>query len=575
MTSLKNIFPYEPRKGQVKLVKDIVSTIEKGNQLLIHAPTGIGKTICALTAARYTKTKCIFVTPRQFQHKIVIDSMKDIKDGKVISIIGKQDMCINDDIKTSKGFYEACLNSKCPYKYKNDYYETPEKSEYVEDFIEYCRAHECCPYYASIQEAGRADIIIANYRHIFDPAISKIFFEQIGVNEIDCVLIVDEAHNLPDVLRSIGSMTVTENTINRAMNELRYMKNIMLGDRANKILGNKILFKIMDIVSMKKEILDKDRLNILQDDVNLLHTVGRLILKEKKDSGILAPVSYVQRVAEFFSMWLDEDEVAHIRILERLPSMLKLNIKCLEPRILSDKLLRFGSCVLMSGTLEPIQYFKDVLGLDTAILRKYPSVFPVEHRTTVIHNDLTTAYSSRSDRTYKDYTNRIGRICNRTKGNVIAFFPSYSIMNKVNDCLIDMKKKYNMIFEDDIITVGGRKVISESKKILPNIHEILESRDNLVLGVMRGSLSEGIDYPDNLLSSVIICGFPYPAMDVEQKCLTEYYNVKKGNGFVYASLFPTVNVILQTMGRPIRSPTDKATIHLIDKRFEQYERYFK
>ena len=553
--NLQKLFPYDPRKGQVNLIDNMVQTIKNNNILLTSAPTGMGKTICAITAALNSDKKCIFVTPRKSQHKIVIDSINDIGIGSVISIIGKREMCINDNIKKSTNFYEACLNTRCPFKYK---LAPRDINSHMDSFIEYCSDNGACPYYTALECAKDVDIVIANYRHIFDPIISKIFFNKLEVDMSDIVLIVDEAHNLPNMLRDIASIQISETSINRAMDETRYLITEQNIKKTNEILGTTILYKMMDSMTKQKDIIYKNDINIAWNQVNFLHEMGGLVLNRKKEDGKISPISYIQRVADFFSTWLEEDELSYVRILENYKDNLKMSIKCMEPQILSEVVYEFDSVILMSGTLEPIGYFKEVLGLTNASMKRYPPTFPIENKIVIIDDSLTTIYKSRNERTYKDYADKISLICNDVEGNVIVFFPSYKFMNEVA----------NYINCDRIM-------IKESPNIIRTIHKLLESRDKLILAVERGSLAEGIDYPGNLLPTIIIVGFPYPVMSVEQKALTNYYQRKNGNGFVMASLYPTINIILQTMGRGIRSETDKCTIHLLDKRFKQYERYFK
>jgi DNA excision repair protein ERCC-2 len=90
----------------------------------------------------------------------------------------------------------------------------------------------------------------------------------------------------------------------------------------------------------------------------------------------------------------------------------------------------------------------------------------------------------------------------------------------------------------------------------------------LLLAVQGGSLSEGVDYDDNLLASVVIVGLPLSPPSVEVQSLTDYYERKFGSakGYEYAYLFPAMNKILQAAGRPIRSERDRAAIVLLEGR---------
>ena len=100
----------------------------------------------------------------------------------------------------------------------------------------------------------------------------------------------------------------------------------------------------------------------------------------------------------------------------------------------------------------------------------------------------------------------------------------------------------------------------------------------MLLGVMAGSLSEGIDYKNNLLGCVAIVGVPLAPPSLEQTQLERYYDRKLGlgKGKEYGYTSPAMNKVLQAMGRCIRSETDRAVVLLMDLRYGEgkYRNYF-
>ena len=99
----------------------------------------------------------------------------------------------------------------------------------------------------------------------------------------------------------------------------------------------------------------------------------------------------------------------------------------------------------------------------------------------------------------------------------------------------------------------------------------------LLWGVQGGSMSEGVDYPDNLLESVVVVGVPLAPPSIEVEFLKKYYDKKfgSGKGEDYGYLFPAMNRVAQASGRAIRSETDRAFIVLLDDRFGEgrYRKY--
>ena len=70
------------RDSQREMIEDALSTLEENGYLFAAAPTGIGKTAAALSAtlARATnhpqgKKTVLFMTGRQSQHRIVVDTV--------------------------------------------------------------------------------------------------------------------------------------------------------------------------------------------------------------------------------------------------------------------------------------------------------------------------------------------------------------------------------------------------------------------------------------------------------------------------------------------------------------------
>ena len=72
------------RPAQEKMVTDGINALDHQGFLLAAAPTGIGKTAASLAAAleiarsNINHQHILFLTGRQSQHKIVIETVKDI-----------------------------------------------------------------------------------------------------------------------------------------------------------------------------------------------------------------------------------------------------------------------------------------------------------------------------------------------------------------------------------------------------------------------------------------------------------------------------------------------------------------
>ena len=78
-------FPFsQVRDHQDKLILDIEKGLEKGKNMVIHAPTGLGKTVASLAPcikyAIENNLTVYFLTPRHTQHMIALKTIKAIKE---------------------------------------------------------------------------------------------------------------------------------------------------------------------------------------------------------------------------------------------------------------------------------------------------------------------------------------------------------------------------------------------------------------------------------------------------------------------------------------------------------------
>ena len=100
------------------------------------------------------------------------------------------------------------------------------------------------------------------------------------------------------------------------------------------------------------------------------------------------------------------------------------------------------------------------------------------------------------------------------------------------------------------------------------IHSFKNSEDSLMFGVLGGSLSEGIDYANNVIKGIIIVGIPLEKPNLELNSKIEYINKTfNGKGTEYVYLIPAIIRSVQAAGRAIRSEKDRAFVILMDKRY--------
>ncbi len=594
------LFPYnDVRKEQNKLLLLTDACIKSKRNLIVHAPTGLGKTAATLSPALAHAIKnnltVLFLTSRHTQHQIAIETLRKIKKRfqnsfSSASIIGKKWMCLQSGISSmhSSDFSEYC--KKLKEEKKCLFYTRSKKStgftlegknalsilnklgpQTTEQVIRQCKMQELCPYEISLGMASKAKAIIADYYYIFHPNISESFLKKIGKNIEELIVIVDEAHNLPYRLKDLASEFLTTITIKRAMKEAKkfgYENTLELLEEIKKImekLGSGLEIgkeKLISRMMFEKYIDDSYDIEETIADLNFIADSVRELQKK----------SYIGSVANFLEKWQGPDE-GFARILSfkrgiREP-FYSLSYRCLDPSLVSKEIInKSHSTILMSGTLLPTKMYKELLGVENCQEVVFKDPFPKKNRLNLIIPKTTTKYSLRNNDQYKSIAEILADLSNIIPGNIAVFFPSYVLRDKVSFY-------FNMLSKKTIINEMPKLSKPEKQELLERFKSYKET-GAVLLGVASGSFGEGIDLPGDLLKAVIIVGLPLSQPDLETKSLIEYFDKKFNKGWDYGYLFPAFNKTLQNAGRCIRSEKDKGIIIFLDERFawNNYKRCF-
>jgi DNA excision repair protein ERCC-2 len=584
-----NLFPFEKiRGGQKELLSDVESALAEGKHLVAHAPTGIGKTAavvasCLEYALENGKT-IFFLNPKHTQHTIVIDTLKRIKekhktDFVAVDIIGKQWTCPHktSDLDNSE-FNEFCSalkkDERCEYynnvhksklskAAKDAVKEIKNRPMHSEEIKEFCTKNNLCPYEVCIEAAKEANIIICDYFHIFSPKVKQAFLSKMNKSLSNSILIVDEAHNLPDRIRSTLSVNLTDYSLGHAAKEANYLEHRELGMALEELRGVlKELGRGMKLYE-EKYVSREEFMQQLREETGLNYPDLAEMTKDLSDEVLSLPNRYrshAKSVARFLEGWSKEDKgYARIFRKEKNPC---LTYKCLDPSLSSKEIFSDAhTAILMSGTLLPMNMYSSVLGLEKERVKEkeYKSPFPKQNRLSIIVPNVTTQYSKRTDFMYQRYAKIVADLLRDVPGNAAVFFPSYQLMQEVGIRLKEHKLKKPVLVEKQSMEKADRVNLYRSLR---------EEAGGILLGVQAGSMSEGIDYANNLLDMVIIVGLPLETPTLETKALIEYYDFVFERGWDYGYIYPAMNRVLQAAGRCIRSETDKGVIVLMDERFK-------
>jgi DNA excision repair protein ERCC-2 len=251
------------------------------------------------------------------------------------------------------------------------------------------------------------------------------------------------------------------------------------------------------------------------------------------------------------------DEFVHLATRGR-GGLERIKIFCLDAsRFLGQLLDESAGAVAMSATLEPFDFYRDLLGFDqhrTDELR-VRSPFPAENRLVLAIEDVDTTYRNRN-RHFDRIAAWIGRLA-APRHNVLTLFPSYEFLSAVADRL--PPTTHSLLLQEPGSSDATQR-------------EFLEALSNgdphLVLAVLGGIFAEGVDYPGDMLSQVIVVSPGLPQFNTERELLKAYYQEFYGHGFGYAYLVPGLTRVVQAAGRIFRSDDDRGVIVLMCRRFQ-------
>lgn len=606
------LFRFEkPREQQKDLVIDIAQALSEAKHLVAHAPTGLGKTDSALSAAitfalKENKT-VFFLTPKISQHQIAVEVVSGIakkfkKNILGVDLVGKKYQCIDPLILQSDfdGFYELCSkkvkHEACPFYGNAKGYSKQEKDQskfYIDRLIQkdydVIWSHQelkehamnakgkdgerpMCPYEVSMEIAKKSNVIIGDYFHVLNPFIQELVLARLGKKLEDCIIIVDEAHNLPERLRKIMSSSLSGFVIKKAEEEAIKLNNQELREKlklveksVKEIAKTHLAIETFEALVSKHALLDRIKQEIPEMELfcDELKTQGAEYMEAASKQK-----SFMISVAHFLEKW-PQDLEANIRMVKRSKSEdFSLQIRCLDPSIVSRKIFsQVHSAILMSGTLTPMKMYADILGLseERTILKEYSSPFPKHNRLNLIVPTVTTKFGDRKFDEFQKISQEVAKIVNNVPGNSVVFFPSFGVLNQVYSFLPELISREMLVQREKMNSF-------DLSQLIQRFRNAGNAFGSVLLAVSGGSISEGIDLPGNQLLCALIVGIPLQEMDLELKCLIDYYDDKFHAGWKYGYIFPAMNKAIQASGRVIRNESDEGITVFLDKRYE-WENY--
>lgn len=572
------------RAGQARIATDVDTALDKGQRMLVEAPTGLGKTASILRGvldwAMRSDRHVFWATSRNTQQAGVLRTLERFRDcGLPVSWVGmrsKEKSCLNDVLacrpdtcRFAHGYYDKLADSKVLDHIRERGTLTPD------DAADLGREHEICPFQLTVDAAEHVDVVVGDVNYAASPSgrLARLFGEGRAAER---VVVVDEAHQLVDRAREHLSPRLEAAKARVALTHLEAIQSDSTGpfiDLADDI-HNEILEVCDRSLGPERDGTAEAQLAIapwrdLARRVDeLAFDYALLAAKRGAVPGEFDPWTDLTRsLLRFASVIEDAGEetvaLVHLRTGQEAVSLL-----CLDPsRWLGPRLAELAGFVGCSATLSPANFHRDLLGLpeDTAFL-SVPSPFPSENRRIVIAPRVSTTFKDRA-RDAEPTARLISQLAAETPGNVAVYFPSFAMLEDIvprlalgEHTLLAQQRGMSDVdraaWMEQLAAAGEARLRGE-----PGEHRAV------LAAVLGGVFAEGVDLPEGALSAVIIVGPALPPIGLERDLLRRYLDERFGAGFLYASLVPGMTRVIQAAGRLIRRPEDRGTIVLVGRRF--------
>ncbi|XP_062346969.1 ATP-dependent DNA helicase DDX11 isoform X1 [Cinclus cinclus] len=248
--------------------------------------------------------------------------------------------------------------------------------------------------------------------------------------------------------------------------------------------------------------------------------------------------------------------------------------------------------IIAGGTMQPVADFREQLlccaGVDPARIVEFSCghVIPPENILPIIlcsgpsNQQLEFTYQTRDLPQMMDETGRIlCNLCNVILGGVVCFFPSYEYEKQVyghweKTGLLSRLSAKKKIFQEPKKANQVEQVLVEYAKCIKRCSQTGgQMTGALLLSVVGGKMSEGINFSDDLGRCVIMVGMPYPNIrspELQEKMTWLDKTMPRAAGQAPSRVLIEnlcMKAVNQSIGRAIRHQKDFASILLLDHRY--------
>ncbi|MCV2356996.1 ATP-dependent DNA helicase [Paucibacter sp. B2R-40] len=568
-------FPHgDFRPGQRDLSTAVYRAAQTGRCLMAQAPTGIGKTVGTIfpllkACPGQQLDKVFFLSAKTAGRGLALEALHLLKNNvsalplRALELVARDKACEYPD--------KACHGESCPLA--QGFYDrlgaarAAAVSAASDGMLldraalrELALAHSVCPYYLSQELTRWSDVVVGDYNYYFD--VSAMLYGLTQANQWRVAVLVDEAHNLVERGRKMYSAEMDQANL-----------------RALRLAAPAVLKKPLDKLQRQWNELSKAQAEDYQvlDGLPLKFLAALQLLtaaiteyQVEHPSEVNGPLQafyfeamHFSRMAELFDQHSLCDLSKSAAGLARTQSSLCLR-NVLPGPFLRPRYEAARTTVLFSATLQPAQYFADILGLpaDTAWV-DVAAPFKAEQLQVTVAGHISTRYQQRR----ASLPAIVGLMASQfvaAPGNYLAFFSSHDYLQEAA-CLFEAKHPQVTVWKQ------SRRMSEPEQQAFLN--RLTLDSQGIAFVVLGGSFGEAVDLPGKRLIGAFIATLGLPQVNPVNQQIKLRMDRLMGEaaGYDYTYLFPGLHKVVQAAGRVIRSSSDSGVVFLMDDRYGRRE----
>lgn len=534
-----------PREGQEFAKKQLIFRASKEKFICFEAPTGFGKTGVSLEAA--------------------LALLRDSKFSRIIYLTGKnsgQQEVINQLDKMILPqerdglFYYQMQNQANHYRPEPSLPELPaevtialrQDSVSFSDVQHLAQQYQVDGYFLSQLRLNYCDIWVGDYNYVFSPKAKNVFFDRADFSAEETLLIIDEAHNLPERVRSALSSRI-------CFEEVRDLRNQI------DFFANRWIQLLEEWLNSLEELTERSPLSD-QDFIRWQDLTWETLELAKEKHPPIEEFSDFQKEAWWnllsFSEAVQSEEEGYFLWIPRPHA---LEYACLDASSDIKKTIQsFKHSIAMSATLQPHQDFFAQLGFagHAEAPLEVPAFWRENAYSVAVDTRINTSLRTR-ERHYATTAQTIYDLASTCTSPLVVFFSSFAYASAIATYLESAFGHLSLAQQESGWT---------SDEQLQFLEECLLTSQVIFL-VMGGSLAEGIDLLGGKVSTAMVVGPPLAEQNALHEEIASYTNIHAEKNFSNTYAVPAMRRLHQALGRLVRAPGQSARILLHDQRFGQ------